>query len=196
VTPARLTAVAAGFGVGSTAAFGTGHLVLGAVLYELRFFVDCLDGKLARLRGTSSPRGAFFDFACDVVLIGSNMAALGWHLVERRGVPLVLPFAVVVLALVTLWLVLFDSTVPRAGGPARSRAAGRGRVGSFLASHRLASAPWTIEAETLLLFVAPLTGSVGIMHAALGLTAAYYAGSSVRLAALIYRRLPAGPGSG
>ena len=194
VTPFRLTAVAAALGVGSTAAFATGHLVVGAVLYELRFFIDCLDGKLARLRGTSSPRGAFFDFACDVVLIGSTVAALGWHLVERRGVPPALPLAVVVLALVTLWLILYDTTVPRPVGPAGRGPVGRSRLGAFLASRRLASAPWTIEAETLLLFLAPLTGSVGVIHLALGVTGAYYAISSVRLAALIYRRLPAGAG--
>ena len=192
VTPFRLTAAAAALGVGSTAAFATGHLVVGALLYELRFFVDCLDGKLARLRGTSSARGAFFDFACDVVLIGSTIAALGWHLVERRGVPPALPLTVLALALITLWLVLFDSTVPRpAGSPGRG--GGRTRLGAFLASRRLASAPWTIEAETLLLFLAPLTGSIGVIHAAMGLAAAYYALSSARMAAIIYRRLPAGP---
>ena len=190
ITPFRLTAGAAALGVASTASFATGHLVVGAVLYELRFFVDCLDGKLARLRGTSSRRGAFFDFACDVVLIGSTIGALGWYLVERRGVPPALPFAVVVLALVTLWLVLFDTTVPRPTGPA-GRGPGRSRIGAFLASRRLASAPWTIEVETLLLFLAPLTGSVGLIHAVFGVAAAYYALSSARLATLIYRRLPA-----
>ena len=192
VTPFRLTAAAAALGVGSAASFATGHLVAGALLYELRFFVDCLDGKLARLRGTSSPRGAFFDFACDVTLIGATVAALGWHLVERRGVPAALPLTVLVLALVTLWLVLFDSTVPRpAGSPGGG--GGRSRVGTFLSSRRLASAPWTIEAETLLLFLAPLTGSVGVIHGVMGLVAVYYALASARLAAIIYRRLPAGP---
>ena len=190
ITPFRLTALAAVFGVGSTVAFASGHLPAGAVLYELRFFVDCLDGKLARLQGRSSRRGAFFDFGCDVVLIGSTIGALGWHLVERRGVPPALPFAVVVLALVTLWFILYDTTVPRPVGPAGRGSTGN-RVGSFLASHRLASAPWTIEAETVLLFLAPLTGSAGLVHLAFGLTAGYYLLSSARLAALIYRRLPA-----
>jgi phosphatidylglycerophosphate synthase len=190
--PPRAAGAPPVLGVGSAASFATGHLVAGALLYELRFFVDCLDGKLARLRGTSSPRGAFFDFACDVTLIGATVAALGWHLVERRGVPAALPLTVLVLALVTLWLVLFDSTVPRpAGSPGRG--GGRSRVGTFLSSRRLASAPWTIEAETLLLFLAPLTGSVGVIHGVMGLVAVYYALASARLAAIIYRRLPAGP---
>jgi phosphatidylglycerophosphate synthase len=191
VTPFRLTATAAVLGLLSAVSFGSGHLVLGAVLYELRFFVDCLDGKLARLRGMSSRRGAFFDFVCDVVLIGATVAALGWYLVERRGVSPALPFATVVLALVTLWLVLFDTTVPRTNAAGGAPDTASGRVGRFLAAHRLARAPWTVEAETLLLFLAPLTGSIGLLHAVLGLTSAYYTATSARLAVLLYRRLPA-----
>ncbi len=194
VTPFRLTAAAAALGVLSAVAFAAGQLVVAALVYELRFFVDCLDGKVARLRGSSSARGAFFDIGCDVVLIGSNIAALGWYLVVERGVPPALPLAVVVLSLVTFWMILFDSTVSRdraSGGRAPAVDVHRGRVASFLAERRLALAPWTIEAETLLLFVAPLTGSAGVLHAALALTGAYYAVASARLATRIWLRLPA-----
>jgi phosphatidylglycerophosphate synthase len=193
VTPFRLTAVAAVLGVLSAAAFALGWLVLAAVLYELRFFIDCLDGKVARLRGLSSARGAFFDIGCDVVLIGSNIAALGWYLVVERAVPPALPLAVVVLSLVTFWMILFDSTVERGavrGGHTSPPPPRRGRVGSFLAERRLAKAPWTIEAETLLLFLAPLTGSAGILHAVIALTCVYYAAASVRLAVRIWTHLP------
>jgi hypothetical protein len=90
---------------------------------------------------------------------------------------------------VTLWFILFDASVPRPAGPA-GRGPERSRIGSFLAARRLASAPWTIEAETLFLFLAPLTGSIGLVHAALGVSALYYLLSSARLASLIFRRLP------
>ena len=39
---------------------------LGGVLFLLRFFVDCMDGKVARAQGTSSTRGAALDLAADV----------------------------------------------------------------------------------------------------------------------------------
>ena len=80
VTPIRLTMVGVAFGVAAVGSFGTGHLVLGAILFELRFFADCLDGKLARVQRLTSPQGAFLDLTMDVVLISCAMAALGWHL--------------------------------------------------------------------------------------------------------------------
>ena len=49
---------------------------LGAVLFEVRFLVDCLDGKVARARGLTSARGAAFDLATDVVTITLAYSAI------------------------------------------------------------------------------------------------------------------------
>lgn len=200
ITPARLTAAAAVLGVASTILFATGQLVAGAICFELRFFLDCLDGKLARLRRISSPRGAFLDFGCDVALIGSNLAALGWYLVDDRGVTAALPLAVVVLCQALFWLLVYDVAYaqkyvesPHAGAADTAPSAGtRSRLGSWLARRRLVAAPRTVELETVVLFLAPLTGSRPILVGAYYLALAYYALASGRLATLIYRRLPGG----
>jgi phosphatidylglycerophosphate synthase len=190
VTPLRLTGFAAALGAGSVALFFTGHLVLGAVLFELRFFVDCLDGKLARVRGTTSARGAFADLTADIVLVSGAIAGLGWYLVHDRGVPCELPAAVVFGSLVLFWLILYDLVHPapgRAGVP--PAAAPRGLTG-WLARRRLERLPRTIEVETGLLFLAPLTGSTSVLVVAYALGLTYYTLASVALFVLLYRRLP------
>lgn len=42
-----------------------GALVGGAAVIELSYVLDCVDGQLARLKGTSSPVGAHLDFLMD-----------------------------------------------------------------------------------------------------------------------------------
>ncbi len=82
VTPNRLTAIALSLGVAAAACFASGRLRTGGVLFLLRFFVDCLDGTVARFQGSCSTRGAFFDLAADVVGVTAGYAALGWYLVD------------------------------------------------------------------------------------------------------------------
>jgi hypothetical protein len=44
---------------------GRQGLITAIVVLELSYVLDCVDGQLARLRGTSSPVGAHFDFLMD-----------------------------------------------------------------------------------------------------------------------------------
>ncbi len=187
VTPLRLTVVGAAFGAGAVVSFGTGHLLLGAILFELRFFADCLDGKLARVQGQASPRGAFIDLALDVVLISSAMGALGWYLSRSPAqVPLELPAACTVACLILFWLILYDRDHPAVGTarPAPRESA----FGRWLRHHRLARLPGTIEVETGLLFLAPLIGNAWLLTAAFVAASAYYAVASVHLFVKLVRR--------
>lgn len=191
VTPMRLTLLGGAFGVAAVAGFATGHLVLGAILFELRFFADCLDGKLARVHGLTSARGAFLDFTSDVVLISSAMAALGWHL--SRGpaptLPLALPAACTIGCLILFWLILFDLDHPAVPGTApapRETALGR-----WQRHHRLVRLPGTIEVETGLLFIAPLIGQAWVLTASFVAAAAYYLVASVHHFVKLLRRMPA-----
>lgn len=190
VTPMRLTVLGAAFGVGAVVSFATGHLVLGAILFELRFFADCLDGKLARVRGLASPRGAFLDFTSDVVLISSAVAALGWHLSQGPTpvVPLALPIACTIGCLILFWLILFDLDHPAVPGtgPARRESA----LGRWQRHHRLVRLPGTIEVETGLLFLAPLIGTAWVLAAAFVAATAYYLVASVHHFVKLLRRMP------
>ena len=169
------------------ASFGTGHLLLGAILFELRFFADCLDGKLARVRGLTSPRGAFVDLALDVVLISSAMGAMGWHLSRTTAqVPLALPAVCTVACLILFWLILYDRDHPAVQ---TARAAPReSAFGRWLRHHRLARLPGTIEVETGLLFIAPLIGNAWLLAASFVAAGAYYVVASVHLFVKLLRR--------
>ena len=68
LTPNQVTAASAALAVAASAAFASGlwpFLVLGAVLLQLSFVLDCLDGQLARHLGTSSRFGAWLDYMTD-----------------------------------------------------------------------------------------------------------------------------------
>ncbi|MGG1573882.1 CDP-alcohol phosphatidyltransferase family protein [Fictibacillus sp. NRS-1165] len=68
VTPNQLTLLA--FFTGLLAAYqfyqGTySAIIVGAVLYHISFTLDCMDGKISRLKGTGSIFGAWLDYILD-----------------------------------------------------------------------------------------------------------------------------------
>jgi phosphatidylglycerophosphate synthase len=88
ITPNLLSGLAFVFGLGAAACFAMQDrwwLVAGALLFHLSFVVDCMDGKVARLNGTGSLFGAWFDFIfdrlrvvlCVVALMGGQYARTG-----------------------------------------------------------------------------------------------------------------------
>jgi CDP-diacylglycerol--glycerol-3-phosphate 3-phosphatidyltransferase len=83
------------FAVATAVAVGTGHFPLGVVLLTLTGFHDALDGAVAKVAGTSSVRGAFFDSVADrltdAILLGG---VAYWLSVHRSGSIELLPFAI------------------------------------------------------------------------------------------------------
>ncbi|WP_433328879.1 CDP-alcohol phosphatidyltransferase family protein [Spirillospora sp. CA-294931] len=86
ITPNQLTvgALLLGLGAGASFAFASWPwLLLGALLYHLSFTLDCMDGKIARLKGTGSIFGAWLDYifdrvrvlACAIALMGGQYIA-------------------------------------------------------------------------------------------------------------------------
>ena len=68
LTPDQVTlaSLVLGLGTGPLYAFGSrASLVAGALAYYASFVLDCVDGKLARATGTSSPRGKALDAIAD-----------------------------------------------------------------------------------------------------------------------------------
>jgi phosphatidylglycerophosphate synthase len=62
-----------------------GGLVLAVVVIELSYVLDCVDGQLARLRGTSSPIGAHFDFLMDELKAFALCSAVAARLWQESG---------------------------------------------------------------------------------------------------------------
>ncbi|MFW5420164.1 CDP-alcohol phosphatidyltransferase family protein [Nocardiopsis sp. CNT-189] len=79
ITPNQITFGAGVLGLGSAVAFAMADwpwLVLGAVLFHLSFVLDCMDGKIARLKGNGSVFGAWVDFVFDRIRFFGCMMAL------------------------------------------------------------------------------------------------------------------------
>lgn len=72
ITPNRVTWAALFVGLGSAALFlkgDTQSLILGAALYHLSFIFDCIDGKLARLKGNGTVFGGWLDYVFDRIRV-------------------------------------------------------------------------------------------------------------------------------
>jgi phosphatidylserine synthase len=69
ITPNQVTFLSAAVAAGACAMIalvpGWQALVLAAVIFELSFVLDCVDGQLARLRKIASPLGHLLDFLMD-----------------------------------------------------------------------------------------------------------------------------------
>lgn len=88
LTPNQVTAASAAFAVAASAAFASGLwpvLVLGAVLLQLSFVLDCLDGQLARHRNIGSRFGAWFDYMTDCLEDIVIVAGVAIGCAERAG---------------------------------------------------------------------------------------------------------------
>jgi phosphatidylglycerophosphate synthase len=166
VTPNLVTGAAFAVGGVAVALFGTGHFALAAVVYEFRFLLDCLDGKIARVRRLSSPLGATLDRTADSITVPAAYAALGIALAHRHGLAHTWSLLPALMACLTsgmeLSLELFLSKMSTGdGGTSTPEPAG---LRARLARHRLRLLPWTVEAEAVGLFIAPLA----LHHHALG----------------------------
>ena len=67
---------------------GWGGLLIAVAVLELSYVLDCVDGQLARLRGTSSPVGAHLDFLMDELKAFLLVAATGvrlWRAIAARS---------------------------------------------------------------------------------------------------------------
>ncbi|WP_336213044.1 CDP-alcohol phosphatidyltransferase family protein [Nonomuraea sp. LPB2021202275-12-8] len=77
ITPNELTVFSLVLGTISAAFLATDRLAAGAVLFYLSFMIDCVDGKIARLKGTGTPFGLWLDYVGDrvrVVLCAAGLA--------------------------------------------------------------------------------------------------------------------------
>ncbi len=178
VTPNKLTAIS--FFLGLTAVYffllgDWGSLVVAAVLAEAGFIFDCMDGKLARLKGpyatkgSYSPIGIIADYANDKTLAILRGFALGygqWR-ITLNPTFLILAFIYTTLhlynILISTW---YDKTGIKPGSSPVLKALepqGKGiltRIKHFSRSKRLLPIPSSIETGTVLYFFAPLFNQV------------------------------------
>jgi phosphatidylglycerophosphate synthase len=76
ITPNRLTVASAIVALGAAAAFALGPLWVGAILFQLSFLLDCMDGKLAAARGEDNPLGGLYDVIGDCIRLAACATGL------------------------------------------------------------------------------------------------------------------------
>jgi phosphatidylglycerophosphate synthase len=160
VTPNRLTGLSVLLALGAAALFATRQLVAGALVYQLSFVADCMDGKVASMRQTQSRWGGFFDVSGDTVRFVACFTALALVTVGGNLDP---------------WHLLPVLLYPCARfgllGMAEARptdAGGRGKISVRpnpwdvlrLAPRRATKPGTTVDAEAIALTLGPTTGHV------------------------------------
>jgi len=101
LTPNQLSAAALALGLSAAGCFGAAGpwLIAGAVLYHLSFVLDCVDGKIARLKGLGTVFGGWLDYVFDRIRVLACALALtiGQFSATDRPVYLYLGVAIVFL---------------------------------------------------------------------------------------------------
>lgn len=140
-----------GIATGPAFAFGgRAGLVAGALLYYTSFLFDCVDGKLARATGTTSPQGARLEEVADGARRASASLGLVGYLWNGEGwqVWLAIGFA---LAIFYFMQISGGERKPAAEGSAWTRAVAR---------RRLLPNPGMPDVAALAFVLGPLTGLV------------------------------------
>ncbi|MFI6297613.1 CDP-alcohol phosphatidyltransferase family protein [Nonomuraea sp. NPDC050790] len=102
VTPNQVTWAAFALGLGSAACFLVGGWTwpaAGALLYHLSFVLDCVDGKIARLKGNGTVFGGWLDYVFDRVRVLACAVALMWGQYRLTGQDLYLLLGILVVFL-------------------------------------------------------------------------------------------------
>jgi phosphatidylglycerophosphate synthase len=181
VTPNRVTGVAFLLSLVSATCFATGWLRIGGAAFFLRFFLDCLDGKVARVQHSSSERGAALDIAADVVGISISFAALTWNQNREGNLPTSLALGLLASVVVYNWALSHRKRLAeRIGwGTGGSEHEWRTTLPGVQAWIRLcrrlnmSAIPWVLEAEIASLGLVPLLVP-DLVGAALVLVLAFY----------------------
>lgn len=178
LTPDGVTAMALVLGLAVGVAFATATragLIVGAVLFYLAFVFDCVDGKLARFLGTTSPRGEALDKLADGGRRASGSLGIAAYLFQEQREDVL--WAVIYVALAYFFLEI--SGVPKGevtGGMG-------GRIAHALARHRLLPNPGMPDVQAIVFVFGPLSGLV---------VSALYAGIALVCVAIlltVYRRM-------
>ncbi|MEU0567737.1 CDP-alcohol phosphatidyltransferase family protein [Nonomuraea sp. NPDC005983] len=78
ITPNALTVFSLVLGMVSAVCFAMNRLPAGAAMFYLSFMIDCVDGKIARLKGTGTPFGLWLDYVGDRVRVVCCAAGLAY----------------------------------------------------------------------------------------------------------------------
>lgn len=162
LTPNMITSFTFILFLGAAYLFFTGHMVWGAVVFEISHFFDIVDGRLAALKGLGSRRGQFYDTFAD--LFGTIAMTLGiaYSLFLTTADVLYLTIGYGYILLVMLLQVLYNVSynlnqnqllIKKMKVDQHSII---GKFRAYLADHRIRGLYTNVETNNLLFFVVPV----------------------------------------
>jgi phosphatidylglycerophosphate synthase len=187
VTPNAVTSGSLVLGLLSAAAFWQGRYGWGALLFQLSFLLDCIDGKLGRLTGQSSPWGAFYDAFVNNVVFGANVLGL---MVSAPGDTRLAAASALLLLAWALHIHASEALRDARRGPMHTHH--RPAEGGWLERHRLLPPMTFPDKHALLFVVGPITGYVFHVVAAIAILDLMTLVPKVRT---VFRRTARSPGS-
>jgi phosphatidylglycerophosphate synthase len=159
VTPNQITLLSLVVATGSAAVLvcvpGYLGLVIGVLVFELSYVLDCADGMLARLRGIASEAGHLLDFLIDEIKAFIVLAAVAVRLFLERDDALFLQFGLFgMVALATGIALTTFLRRPEIAGPKRaSSSAPRRGIGRLVGLFETA-AKFVIHYPSYILYAA------------------------------------------
>lgn len=105
ISPNFVTLVSIALGLAAAACLlreFAGHLQVAGALIFASAVLDCADGQLARMRGTSSPFGRMLDGCADLIVTSAIAPATVYVIWRKHGTPQWLGLTVVALCVVTM----------------------------------------------------------------------------------------------
>lgn len=148
-------------------------LLIGALMFELSFILDCVDGKLARVTKTTSPTGAYLDYVSDRLVNLTCTVGLMLGIYFKSKNPEILILGSVFLVLIT-YMRMFNFHFRIIFNRARltfkkSRSRYKFpllnlifKIRDYFHGKRIQIMPSTVEVETIVFFIAPLLNFVNM----------------------------------
>ena len=128
-------------------------LIAGAALWYLSFLLDCVDGKLARLKGVTSERGKRLDSMGDGARRASSVLGVIAYLWQSEG--RAEAWIAVIFGVLAFYVI--EISGGEMSGPTQEP---RGRVAVALARYRLLPTPGMTDVSAVAFVIGPLTGLV------------------------------------
>ncbi len=127
------------------------RFLLGAVLYEIAFLFDCIDGKLAKLTKRQSISGLWLDKISDKTRLYFNTIGLSIKCCPLIGITFVFMY---------LWdeidAITYENLSLKHKKDKYETINTNSKITNFLLKHRLALLPSAVEMDTLAFFIGPI----------------------------------------
>lgn len=180
ITPNQITIFGFLVSLISAFCFFDGYLLLGALLFEFSYLLDCVDGSVARLKGLSSDFGAYLDSITDALKIFACSFGLGYgqYLITQDITYLLLGFIYSSIYIIKVMSHFRIETISLSknkaidpiqnkiqvsnNSPILKRDSVLQKIKTYFDSKRISILPTTFDFEAIVFFICPILDTVKI----------------------------------